>query len=321
MSIMRESVKAIPGSRWVAGRLRRALAISQPAPVASVEPLPPRQELVVEAPDEARPVGSLVLPLGAPPIEVETEIDDERLAQLFAHTESTWTRLGDEEPHWSVLSAERFKQDHLDAHRSEFYASGRGDVALFLAFLARNGVAPGGIHRVLEYGCGVGRVTRYLAEQFPAVEACDISTSHLRQAESLIRSAGLSNVDFRCIRSVHDIRGPQDLDAVFSVIVLQHNPPPAMVAILSALLARLRAGGVAYFQVPTHATHYRFQLDEYLRDGLVAQHIEMHCLPQRRIFQLVAEAGCEVLEVREDDWVGRRDVELSNTFLVRKRNP
>ena len=44
----------------------------------------------------------------------------------------------------------------------------------------------------------------------------------------------------------------------------------------------------------------------------------MHYLPQRHIFRLVRDAGCEVLEVREDDWVGRRHVELSNTFLLRR---
>lgn len=318
MSILRESVKAIPGSRWVAGRLRQALAVPLPEAADPVE-LPLQQEPIAAAPDESRPVGALVLPLGTPPIDVETEIDEQRLKQLFAHTEATWTRLGDEEPHWSVLSAERFKQDHLEAHRAEFYASGQGDVALFLAFLERNGVSASGLHRVLEYGCGVGRVTRYLAQQFPAVEACDISPSHLEQAQAWVRGADLSNVDFRRIRSVQDVYGPQDIDAVFSVIVLQHNPPPAIVAILTALLARLKPGGVAYFQVPTHATHYSFKLDDYLRDALTAAHIEMHYVPQRRIFQLVSDANCDVLEVREDDWVGRRDVELSNTFLVRKR--
>ena len=40
---------------------------------------------------------------------------------------------------------------------------------------------------------------------------------------------------------------------------------------------------------------------------------------QRHVFRLAHEHGCDVLEVREDDWVGRREVELSNTFLLRKR--
>jgi hypothetical protein len=50
-----------------------------------------------------------------------------------------------------------------------------------------------------------------------------------------------------------------------------------------------------------------------------SRHIEMHCVPQRRIFQIARDSGFDVLEVREDDWVGRRHVELSNTSLLRRR--
>jgi hypothetical protein len=91
------------------------------------------------------------------------------------------------------------------------------------------------------------------------------------------------------------------------------------VAILERLLARLRPGGVAYFQVPTHTVDYTFHLEDYMAHGLGSGHIEMHCVPQRRIFRIARDSGCDVLEVREDDWVGRRHVELSNTFLLRKR--
>ena len=269
--------------------------------------------------EERRPVASLVLPLAAAPIDIETEADELGLARLLAHTERTWTRLGDEEPHWSVISAERFRQDQVDGHRAEFYASGQGDVNTFLAFLARNRVDAHHITRVLEFGCGLGRITRYLAETFEQVVGMDISPSHLRQADTYLRANGLAKVELQRVQSLADIDGPADMDAIFSVIVLQHNPPPAIVSILERLLRRLRPGGVAYFQVPTHACDYRFKLEDHLSHGLTATHIEMHCLPQRRIFQIARDAQCDVLEVREDDWVGRRDVELSNTFLLQRR--
>ena len=275
--------------------------------------------LAEQPPVEPLPVGAGLLPLNAAPISIETEVDADRLQQLLAHTEATWTRLGREEPHWSVISAERFKQNQLSAHEAEFYASGAGDVDTFFAFMARNGVDPGPFERVLELGCGLGRVTRFLAERFPEVLACDISPTHLQQAQDYLAGRGLANTRFVRIHGITDLLGPADLDAVFSVIVLQHNPPPAIAAILAALLQRLRRGGVAYFQVPTHAADYHFALDDYLAHGLKASHIEMHCLPQRVVFRIAAEAGCEVLEVREDDWAGRRQAQLSNTFLLRKR--
>lgn len=301
-----------------AGAGRLPALLSEPSASAAAES-DSGAATVTPTPDEARPVGAMVLPLGAAPIDVETRIDEHRLRQLFSHTEATWTHLGETEPHWSVLSAERFKQDHLRDHREEFYASGRGDVELLLAFLARNGVATDHMKRVLEYGCGVGRVTRHLADHFEHVEACDISPSHLAQAQACVEAAGRHNVAFRRIHTLADATGPEDVDLVFSVIVLQHNPPPAILAILRALLGRLRPGGVGYFQLPTHAVGYEFRLDDYLSGGLGAEHIEMHYVPQRHVFEVIEAAGCSVLEVREDDWVGRRDRELSNTFLVRKR--
>lgn len=294
------------GNTTPIGEIHLAVAVSQSDPTAAKA-------------EESRPVASLVLPLNTPPIRVDTEVSAEGLAALLAHTETTWTRLGEQEPHWSVISAERFRQNELAEHREEFYASGQGDVDTFLAFLARNEVDPMPFQRVLEYGCGVGRVTRFLAERFPEVLACDISPSHLKQASLYMHDCGRTNVKCVRIQNIADIAGPADVDAVFCVIVLQHNPPPTMVAILERLLARLRAGGVAYFQVPTHAADYAFRLDDYMAHGLGSGHIEMHYLPQRRIFQIARDCGCDVLEVREDDWVGRRHVELSNTFLLRKR--
>lgn len=286
---------------------------------AAVPPMAPGQSIAdAQEVDETRPVASLVLPLNAAPIHVETEVDAAGLSALLAHTEKTWTRLGEEEPHWSVISAERFKQKKLEPHLEEFYASGQGDIATFGAFLARNEVDTSAFESVLEFGCGVGRVTRFLAEHFKRVVACDISPSHLASAQQYLQGLKLDHVELLRLRSLDDLDGPPDIDAVFSVIVLQHNPPPTMVAILQKLLLRLKPGGVAYFQVPTHALDYRFSVDDYLKHGLQAGHVEMHYLPQRRIFQIARAAGCEVLEVREDDWVGRREVELSNTFLLRR---
>lgn len=282
------------------------------------EPAPKSAAFHHQIAEEARPLAELLLPLDTPPIQVETEVDAEDLARLLAHTEAVWTRLGTDEPHWSVISAERFRQGELEPHLAEFFDSGNGDVALFKAFLTRNDVDPDSFSKVLEYGCGLGRVTRFLAGAFEKVEACDISASHLRQAEAHLQRSGVGNVELRHITAIDDIGSAPDLDAVFCVIVLQHNPPPVMVAVLQRLLARLRPGGVAYFQIPTHAVGYGFELDHYLAHGLDTTHIEMHYLPQRRVFQLAREARCDVLEVREDNWVGRRDLELSNTFLLRK---
>jgi hypothetical protein len=45
--------------------------------------------------------------------------------------------------------------------------------------------------------------------------------------------------------------------------------------------------------------------------------MEMHVFPQRELFELIKEQGCRVVEVREDNYVGSRNM-ISNSILVVK---
>jgi hypothetical protein len=81
----------------------------------------------------------------------------------------------------------------------------------------------------------------------------------------------------------------------------------------------LRPGGIAFFQVPTYAEGYQFDVQEYLRRP-ERHEIEMHVIPQREIFDLAQTSDCSVLEV-EPDWCVGTPGWMSNTFLVRKQRP
>ena len=47
----------------------------------------------------------------------------------------------------------------------------------------------------------------------------------------------------------------------------------------------------------------------------------MHYLPQAALLDLLAEQGCRVLELREDDAIGLSVIAVSNTLLVQKAAP
>jgi hypothetical protein len=83
-------------------------------------------------------------------------------------------------------------------------------------------------------------------------------------------------------------------------------------------LDKLNPGGVAYFQLPTYCLNYRFKIDEYLRDASATGNMEMHILPQYRLFDLLDQCDCWVLECREDAWTGI-DHMISNSLFVKKR--
>jgi SAM-dependent methyltransferase len=235
---------------------------------------------------------------------------------MFLRMAKTWTSLGQTEPYWSVLSAEQYKRVGFEQHSQGFWKSGKDVVDVFQAFLARNGVALSEDSVCLELGCGVGRVTRWLAPDFRSVIALDVSPPHLTLAKSRLEADEIANVTFGILQDIKDLEQIPDIDVFFSVIVLQHNPPPVIRHMLSTILAKLKQGGIAYFQVPTYAREYSFNAGTYLSNEDQSG-IEMHLLPQRDVFEVAAQNGCRALEVREDGWVGMGGW-ISSTFLLQK---
>jgi len=230
----------------------------------------------------------------------------------------TWQGLGSTQPFWSVLTSDEYKMERFGEHADTYWESGKGDVDRLNAWLKRNGIpAFGGNHSCCEYGCGTGRVTRWLADQFSHVVALDISLPHIELAQSHLKRAGKSNVTFRHIDSLAFLNQKvQPVDVFFSFIVLQHNPPPIIAFILNTVLQWLKPGGVAFFQVPTYSPNYSFIAEDYLQHP--SQTMEMHILPQRYVQAIASRQNCEMIEVQPDLYVGSPDW-ISNTFLLRKK--
>ena len=84
---------------------------------------------------------------------------------------------------------------------------------------------------------------------------------------------------------------------------------------LRKLLARVRPGGAALFQVPTYIANYAFVPKTYLAED--QPQMEMNALPQRDVFRIAADADFVPLEVREDLSAGHPDI-VSQTFLFRR---
>jgi 2-polyprenyl-3-methyl-5-hydroxy-6-metoxy-1,4-benzoquinol methylase len=258
--------------------------------------------------------------LGWAKIEVEIDVNQDELRQMVSHVESTWAGLGGEEPFWSVLTNDKFKAASIEENKESFYRSGEGSAELFVGTAQRCGIDIFQFKDCFELGCGVGRVTVWLSRIFSTVLASDISAPHLAIAHDAASKYGVQNVEWMHMNSFDALDEIPVYDAFFSLIVLQHNPPPVMVYILKRVLSKLRQGGVAYFQVPTYSLGYRFQKAEYLSKIARSEKtvMEMHVLPQSLLFKLAEESGCELLEIREDSWCGSNNI-LSNSVLLRKK--
>lgn len=257
------------------------------------------------------------LPMNVPPMEVEWRIDAERSKALLSRVQNVWNRLGEERPHWSVLSSDEFLPQEMHAERvSRFNETGSQDVELLKSILHRVGMTSSQFPRVFEFGCGLARVTPHLARYFEHVTGCDISPAHLREANLVVVRSGATNI--RLVQAeLPDFGMHVGYDLWFSRLVLQHNSPPLIVMIVQKALQMLSPGGLAIFQVPTYRVGYRFIISDYLSVPPATGDFEMHCLPQQAIFEIAAHNSCIPQEVREDDSAGSGNW-ISNWIVLRK---
>ena len=256
-------------------------------------------------------------PLDAPSNVVETEADAQTLAQMATQLAQYWTRAGQDAPHWSVLTEERFLPQNIAANLEAFYAAGTWDAQVLDAILARIGRQASQFAHCVDYGCGVGRVTLQLARRFAKVTGLDISTPHLHFAAETLRHTGRGNVTLTQVMP-DNLMPVEACDLWYSRIVLQHCPPPLTMRILRQAFHALSTGGIAVFQLPVWSRDYEFRVAPYL-EGTPGVEMEMHAIPQRAILELADFQGLVLRDVREDSFlVGRPGAALSNTFVFEK---
>lgn len=254
-----------------------------------------------------------------PPCLIQTDVDAATADKLVSHIAQSWNKLGETEPYWSVLSEPEYAMENIGETRVSFLESGRFQAERLFATLRRCGFEPDPAWDVFELGCGLGRITRWLAQEFRSVLACDISASHLELARQINADAPhFSRIRWEQLKNPRDIAALPAFDLFFSVIVLQHNPPPVIATLLEQIAAGLRMGGIAFFQVPTYHRDYYFEAQQYFRLRADTQAIEMHVLPQAEVFRIFLKHGCVPLEVYEDEMSGSRATQRSNTFVFRK---
>jgi SAM-dependent methyltransferase len=261
----------------------------------------------------------LVLGGEEPPRTIETSGDSTMLQRLFDHVNQSWHYLGETDPYWSVLTSPEYRGRPSEQDIARFFTSGVGDVNRLQATLARLGLALDGSGTCLEYGCGLGRVTRHLASLFGRTIGVDISSAHLELARELAERAVIHGIEWLHLESIEGLSTLPKVDFIYSMIVLQHNPPPVIEKVLQAFASSLKPDGIAYFQVPTYRVDYEFRLADYLRENVGRREMEMHAFPQARIFEIFEMAGAVPLSVVEDGATGNRRGERSNTFVFQKR--
>lgn len=215
-----------------------------------------------------------------------------------------WEALGADDPYWAVLTDPRKKGGGWD--REEFFRTGEAEIARVMKTLSRLGVKPRpGV--ALDYGCGVGRLSRALSTRFAQVIGVDIAEAMLTEARSM--HADVPTLSF--LRNSGDsLAGIADgsVDLVYSNIVLQHAPRRHQRLLIAEFCRVLGSGGALVFQVPARPNlrtaggvlHRVFgnrvlNLARRLRYGARGV-MEMHTMAKDEVLRHLADGGVTLLE-------------------------
>ena len=155
-----------------------------------------------------------------------------------------WDAFGDADPLFGVLSdpTKYGGQWRVD----DFFESGDAHVTKWLRIIRE--AAPMHAGSCLDFGCGVGRLTRPLAESFLETVGIDV-------AKSMIAVARRYNKNPRCRFVVNrdpDLRSinTATFDFVHSCLVLQHIPPEVTIKYIEEFFRVAKPNGVIAFQLP-----------------------------------------------------------------------
>jgi len=230
--------------------------------------------------------------------------------------QAEWEHLGATDPLWAVLNDPTRTNGRWD--EGEFFASGVREIDTVFRWLDQRGIDTASEGTAIDFGCGVGRLTRALGQRFQRAVGVDCSESMVRRAKMGCHKA---NAEF-IVNTSDDLAAfpSGTFDFGLTLIVLQHIPPPGATNYLRELLRLLKPDGILVFQVPTDylkprldalsriklgwrslraAVALRTRLRRLLKSDSDGQQdarvVRMFCIPEKELVELIAAANAEVV--------------------------
>ncbi|MGA2030355.1 MAG: methyltransferase domain-containing protein [Verrucomicrobiota bacterium] len=181
-------------------------------------------------------------------MEINPEPDLQQLAQ-------TWEVLGEQDPLWAVASLPDKRGGRWNLE--EFMETGEQAIAHYHQLIASHVPNVGTFSNVLDFGCGVGRLTCAWSRRARQATGVDISSSMLEVAKKNLTER--ENIHF-VLNQNQDLRVFKDgeFDLVFSLICLQHMPWPMAAGYIREFARVCQRGGIVAFQLPSRARRFNW---------------------------------------------------------------
>jgi SAM-dependent methyltransferase len=227
----------------------------------------------------------------------------------FLRSPAATLRGSDYKGAWNEAAAHNAEDAILTgATAEEFERTGRGDAEMIGRFLR-------GDDSVLDIGCGIGRVEKYLAPRVREMWAVDVSGEMIARAKR--RLAGLPNVRLREVGNAEFLSSfePDRFDLVFSFLVLQHLAREDAFLYLRDAFRVLKPGGTLLTQFPNllSASYTRAFVEQAESSPRSPGRVRTYTEPEVR--HILEMAGYEVFEL----WYGGHG-EPAEIYVAARKN-
>lgn len=136
------------------------------------------------------------------------------------------------------------------ANTNDFWKTGREIALSIVPHMDANDV-------VLDFGCGIGRVAKFVAPHVRELWCVDVSSRMLRFASKAL--SDLSNVHLLRTNGIKMQLRDEMFDFAYSILTLQHLEKEDAYAALSEIQRVLKVGGLAYFSFPNFLSKEYFK--------------------------------------------------------------
>lgn len=214
-----------------------------------------------------------------------------------------WERLGATDPMWAVLTVPSKRDGGWGDE--EFFATGRADAAAVVELLARNGLELG--PSIVDFGCGLGRLTAAFAQLGHTVLGVDIAESMIDGARRHHRDR--DRVAFTAYPGGQLPLADDSVDGVVSLRVLQHLRPGAALLAIAELIRVTKAGGIVVVQL----------VEAKGRSKLAARdcraRIEVLSAPRELRVGACGSVRARVTNAGDAEWPEAADLKLADHWL------
>ncbi len=156
---------------------------------------------------------------------------------------------------WDIAGETQYFRDYIAQGFDEeeaFKKSGEANTNWIKEFLALYEVSWKD-KRVVELGCGAGRMTEFIAKEATHVQAVDISAVMLKRLHQ--RLGRQQNIETLCIIRDYSVISDLSTDLIISFLVFQHTPEDMVQRLFQDGRRILKQGGYYFFQIPLAETH------------------------------------------------------------------